>query len=436
MEEIRAAVCDGLKQLSHGGLEVGGILFGTRSDASIRLLAWRPILCEHALGPSFRLSQLDCAGLAGSLEVPESDPDLERLVPVGWFVSHARSGIFLTASDLEIYDRFFPEPWQVTLVVRPSEAGAVQAGFFAREADGGLQSESSYQEFVIEKDPRKSPGVQRTVFPHLPVATARPAPEPEPSYISPPPQPPIQSRPLALEPSYISPPPQSPIQTRPLALEPSYIWPPPQPPTQTRPLARERWFWVSALFLVLVIIGFLLKDKYWTVPDGSFPLRVYDAGDSVRVEWDSNASVIRSARLAVLDIKDGNETKRLALSDEQLHSGKMTYARRSGDLELRMIVFPQDQPGIEQIVRFVGPESPLPSKSPGKEEASLTSAAPDVIRPSAQHDQFEDQVAQLKEELGKQNSRANRLQEVVKILQNRIAVETFRNPPDRGASSR
>src|ERR1700747_3129778 len=69
MEEIRTAVCDGQQRLAHGGLEGGGVLFGTRRDTSIRLLTWRPIFCEHALGPSFRLSTRDRAELVRLLEV-------------------------------------------------------------------------------------------------------------------------------------------------------------------------------------------------------------------------------------------------------------------------------------------------------------------------------------------------------------------------------
>lgn len=219
--------------------------------------------------------------------------------------------------------------------------------------------------------------------------------------------------------------------------EPSSFTPQRQFPIQARPLARERWFWVAAMFLVLLIVGTLLKDKYSTLSDRSFPIRVYDAGDSVRAEWDINSAPIRTARLAVLDIRDGNENKRVALTDQQLHSGKMTISRNSGDLELRMIVFPQDQPGIQQFVRFVGPEPSSPSKSPVEKEASLPDVAPQAIPPPAQHNQLEDQVKQLKEELGTQNRRANRLQEMVRILQNRIAVEGFRNSaPDRRATNR
>ena len=156
LDEIRAAVCDGLQQLSHGGLEVGGVLFGARRENTLRILTWRPISCEHAHGPSLRLSARDRIDLARLMEVAKTDSDLAGLQPAGWFLSHARSDIFLSQSDLETFHGFFAEPWQVTLVLRPSRSGAARAGFFLREADGSLRSESSYKDFVVE--PLHRPG--------------------------------------------------------------------------------------------------------------------------------------------------------------------------------------------------------------------------------------------------------------------------------------
>ena len=179
--------------------------------------------------------------------------------------------------------------------------------------------------------------------------------------------------------------------------------------------------------LALLIIGLLPKDKYFSPSDQSFPFRAYDAGDSVRVEWDSNSAVIRSARLAVLDIKDDNEKKRLALTDEQLRDGNIKYLRESEDLELRMILFSGKQPDIQQFVRLVSPQAASSVKLPAKAETSPPNAALDSIRSQAEPNQLDDQVKQLKEESGKQSVRANRLQEVVRILQNRIAVEAARN---------
>src|ERR1700684_3120116 len=59
IEEIRHEVAEGIQKLSRGGMEVGGILFGTREGRTIRIMAMRPIACEHARGPAFLLSDAD-----------------------------------------------------------------------------------------------------------------------------------------------------------------------------------------------------------------------------------------------------------------------------------------------------------------------------------------------------------------------------------------
>ncbi len=57
----------------------------------------------------------------------------ERIV--GWFHTHPRMGIFLSHYDTFLHNNFFPEPWQVALVVEPFSS---VAGFFIRQADGAL----------------------------------------------------------------------------------------------------------------------------------------------------------------------------------------------------------------------------------------------------------------------------------------------------------
>ena len=150
MEEIRAFACDELLQLSHGGDEVGGVLFGTRREDLIRILTWRPIACEHVQGETLQLSYNDRMNLAVQLEVARQNSDLKDLRPLGWFVSHWRGDVALSPSDLEIYNGFFPDSWQVALVVCPKGSGRAQAGFFVRETDGTMVSDASYQCFELE----------------------------------------------------------------------------------------------------------------------------------------------------------------------------------------------------------------------------------------------------------------------------------------------
>src|SRR5579863_3840117 len=149
MDEIRAFACDELLQLSHGGKEVGGVLFGTRREDLIRILTWRPIACDYTQGESLLLSFNDRMNLAVQLELARQNADLKDLRPLGWFVSHMQDSVSLSASDLEIYNGFFPEAWQVALVICPKGGGRAQAGFFVREGDK-LQAEGSYQCFDLK----------------------------------------------------------------------------------------------------------------------------------------------------------------------------------------------------------------------------------------------------------------------------------------------
>ena len=54
---------------------------------------------------------------------------------VGWYHTHPRMGIFLSHYDTWLHNNFFPEPWQVALVVEPHTS---LAGFFIRRDDGAL----------------------------------------------------------------------------------------------------------------------------------------------------------------------------------------------------------------------------------------------------------------------------------------------------------
>ena len=117
IDEIRQVVADGFQRLQRGGIEVGGVLYGTRADRIVKVTAMREIACEHARGPTFHLSDNDRAALTAQLARDKEDMRLEGLQVVGWFLSHTRSDVTLQQSDLDTYSKFFPELWQVTMVV-------------------------------------------------------------------------------------------------------------------------------------------------------------------------------------------------------------------------------------------------------------------------------------------------------------------------------
>jgi hypothetical protein len=362
MDEIRATATDGFQKLARGGLEVAGVLFGVWREAGIRILTWRPIECEYALGPTLQLSERDRAQLTRLLETAAEDPDLEGLQPVGWFLSHTRSEILLSPQDLEIFQGFFPRLWQVALVLRPTQAGVARAGFFVREADGTLKSDSSYQEFTVKPLHRAS----RLADIPPPVAKDRSNSrlKPDPSFATP--------TAATAEPA------------------PTARVEPPLFRTIERTKAPRGWLWMVPVILGLMVAGFLIKEKYLAPANRAFFFHVLDSGQTVQIEWDQNAAPIRNSHLGVIDVTDSGETKRYPLADDELHAGKMSYLRRGGDLELRMTVYPVGSTAIQEFAHFLDPGPAIPPAPPAE-----------VEQLRQERDHLATEVKQLKDDLRK-----------------------------------
>jgi proteasome lid subunit RPN8/RPN11 len=135
-----------LSSRSRAAAPKGGILLGKWEEGRLIISDYKPLDCEHACGPSFILSPRDRARLT---ELIASVKSLGEQV-TGWYHSHTRSGIFLSEADLGIHNEFFPEPWQVALVLRPDTFLPTRAGFFFRDAGGTMRAESSCLEFTVE----------------------------------------------------------------------------------------------------------------------------------------------------------------------------------------------------------------------------------------------------------------------------------------------
>jgi len=74
-------------------------------------------------------------------------------VLVGWYHTHPRMGVFLSQWDIWLHQNFFPEPWQVALVIEPfSSIG----GVFIRQEDGSLEPQCYYGFYEIRSNPDRS----------------------------------------------------------------------------------------------------------------------------------------------------------------------------------------------------------------------------------------------------------------------------------------
>lgn len=137
--EIDFVANEGYRRIPHGGIEVGGLLFGSVEQDSARIEAFRLIECEHALGPSFVLSERDVAVLHQQLAKAVSDPALANLRAIGWFIAHSRGQLQIRDREAELFNELFPAPGSMTLLVKPERFQPTRFAFLLRAPDGALR---------------------------------------------------------------------------------------------------------------------------------------------------------------------------------------------------------------------------------------------------------------------------------------------------------
>jgi proteasome lid subunit RPN8/RPN11 len=343
LNEIRLEVTDGFNRVPHGGVEVGGVLFGAREGNRIRILAHRPLAPEYASGPSFTLSKRDEENLERLFAGAAADPALADLEPVGWYHSHTRSPISLGEKDLELFERFFPAPWQIALVVRPFRFEPSRAGFFFRERDGSIHAGASRHEFTLEPYrggdamPRML-GSARTGEPSetRPVAEKRNREEPRPHVAANAPAAPL-GLPEEVADSYVP----APFRRRSLQEEEE---------AQTRRAFAAPAAWILAL-ACLLLAGF----AYYRTGlfSSGLDLRVQDAGGQLRIEWNRSAKAVEQAASGWLEIEDGASKFKIFFDSNQIRTGSLTYARQTGNVLVRLKVEGSREGSVEEVTQFL-----------------------------------------------------------------------------------
>ncbi len=315
LDQIRMAAVEGYHRVPHGGVETGGILFGTHEPDLVRIQAWRPITCQYAKGPSFVLSGNDEAVLAAMLESSQADPELRGLVAVGWYHSHTRSEIFLSDLDLALFDRYFPQPWQLALVVRPAAFSPVRAGFFFREADGSVHAQGTYDEFRL---------VPLRGAPAMPL-------EPSDPISGELPRPVVNSAP-------------EPVVAAERKMEPF-----------VRPRA-SRWPWYAGA--ILFILAAATGIRQYSLSRQHLSLSANETSGQLHISWDRSSYPVRNAVRGSLAIEDHGLRTEVNLTPSDLQSGSVSYAKQSNDVVIRLRVEQPDGPAVEEVTRFLKPGEP------------------------------------------------------------------------------
>lgn len=421
LDDIRLLVVDAFFCLPRGGAEIGGILLGQWSADHLAITGFEPLHCEHAMGPSFTLSSRDQTHMAELISAARrNEPNRQ---PVGWYHSHTRTEIFLSDADLAIHNRFFPEPWQIALVLKPHAFEPTRAGFFFRPANGPMRREASYQEFRLDPMPLRSKGepLNAPPQPNLPRQTELEVrantEEAQPDF---PPDPPKPRVPITREIAVDQPgdKPESPAsesQSSPIVI-PSF--------TQPKPTGSGRA--VKAIFLVA--IGLLLgamgyqTRQYWAPrlitkllavmpkePNPYLALAVSDDNGQLKIQWDRNSPAVRTALEATLQITDGTAVQSVLLDGAQLASGGFTYARQTERVDVTLSASGPERRVVKEQTSFLG-QLPVRAGAPEDRDAEAQRAD------------------KLQKDLNFQAAKTRKLEKDLKDMQQRI--EKSKQTPD------
>ena len=422
LDDIRLAVVDAFFSLPRGGAEIGGVLLGKWEGDRVSISGFEPLACEHALGPSFTLSARDQAQLAEMIGAARRNaPDRQ---PVGWYHSHTRSEIFLSEADRAIHHRFFPEPWQVALVLKPNTFEPTRAGFFFREPGGAMHSEASYHEFRLDAMPLRPNGAagfgnlprQRPAREHLP------PPAPEPAQTMDPPKPKGRG-PITRE---------IPIEVPPVNGADGHEAEPAAFPTpgfgQLSPDRSWRVFKAVAILAICLAAGGAgyQTRQYWLPqvlaklravlphePSPYLSLAVSDDNGQLRIRWDRDSPAVRNALDGTLEITDGNSVPQtLRLDSAHLASGGFTYSRQTERVDVTLIAA---EPGGEMVREQTSFLGQLPAQKPA---AAGPAAAKDT----------EAEREKLQKALNFQAAKTRKLEKDVKEMQEQL--EKGKQTPD------
>jgi hypothetical protein len=359
LETLRVEAVDAFNSLSHGGLETGGILLGRQTEGSVEILGCQPLVCEHSTGPSFVLSEKDETALQAALA------ELKQgvLQPIGLYMMHSRRGFSPVETDRRIMDRYFPEPWEMALLLMPVKLGPTRAGFFVR-SPGAEPAYLCTHELLLEApEPNgkaEEPTRPSTLSAYRDDADKIPAPAAAVSMV------PVSS---AIDPA-------GPSILGLESVEPVFSYEPKH--------RRMNWWKLMATLALMILCGAIVATL-WTrsrvVTPAPVSIHISDAGPNVRIEWDAAQQPIREATGAFLEIHDGESLAiNLPITRDGLDSGSVVYVPQSEKLEVRLKLLRGNEPPIESAPYFfINPVMPAGSEPAAPSPAATPVDAPSVI---------------------------------------------------------
>lgn len=361
LDQIARLVQDGYTATSHGGLEIGGLLFGRRGTGSITVEDFRPLACDHSLGPRFILSARDERDLRDLLKAPGTDPALRGLDVIGWYCSHTRSELLLFDREVVLHDTYFSDPVDFVIVFKPRDLRSVTAGIFLRGADRAMDPRCPAKILELPElvAPRAANGTVTRHPSNLSDFTAHPAPR------------------IANERTSIST--QLSSRIEPAASDQStgersavIGFAVRKSVQHSRKAGKSKLLLAAVGAIALLCVGAWRYTQHAQVHPANLFLNLRPHAGNLLLSWRSNVARPQRARV---DIYDGVSSQHLNITDIFEPSGVLLFPHQSGNVEAVLTL----ETGNRVVVQHAGftdlsavakaPASPPELKPPNRQQA-------------------------------------------------------------------
>jgi hypothetical protein len=135
-----------------------------------------------------------------------------------------------------------------------------------------------------------------------------------------------------------------------------------------------------AVFFALVILGLpAVRSGVDMAPS----LQVRDVAGQLVIEWNRLAPPVLLAQSAILTIVDNAQERAVALTAEEVRGGCLVYQRRSGDVEISLLISSGGGETVTEMTRFL-------SDGPSQVSGAMIDGGTEILQ---------EQVKSLREEL-------------------------------------
>ena len=341
-------VVEGFKALPRRGLEVGGLLLGrveTGDKPAVWIERYQRISCQHRFGPQFLLDDDDRRELEKAAAVILQSGDT---AVVGLYRSHTREGFQLEEPDFDLIGRYFSDPSDLVLLIKPESMIDISARFYVHEPGEGARPAGDAFPF---RGRLFDPG-SAALGPEIPAEIDNSGEEVQEENEQTPPA--VRERPRRLIPDFVPNPPE-PSHTAEPSIEPQLFGTRESIPFTEEPeelsLGQKLRKWlplIAALLLVGGVLWFVMRPSgrdqqarpvVANQPPRPLGLSVEPMAPPAKdwqVSWNSNATALRDARSVQLFVREGDDQKRFELTPADLAAGIYKYQPMGNDVTFRL----------------------------------------------------------------------------------------------------